>query len=446
MTLPVGASEPDTTISATSYVRTDTNGAQRPVAFAFNGGPGASSSPLHFGLLGPRVRASSASSTSAAGSSFVDNPDSLLDIVDLVLIDPVGTGFNQELRPGGNQPYLTVASDAMAVEAMIRTWLRDHERTGSPIVLIGESYGGIRLAQLTRTVGDLDVRCLVLISAATDLAGTVVPGSDQAYIEDLPSMAVTAAYHKRGSHAGASPSDVYEVARAFAQGPYAVALQAGNGLAPPERDRLAADMSKLIGLPAASIAKLNLRVPSQDFLEELLPGRIVGRIDTRVSAPANPGPLVAGRRKEADDPALAMGASNVKNSPSAREYLRKEVGVQTDHDYVSLTLDVNFAWDWRATSPKFEDNVAHLDSTPQIATFLQTHPAVRTFVAQGYYDLATPVLAMRYALSHSKVPYDRTTVRAYPAGHTTYEDQGSRHALADDLRKLLTSLDSASTH
>jgi carboxypeptidase C (cathepsin A) len=442
MTLPPGATRPDTTISATSYVRTDEPGMQRPVAFAFNGGPGASSTPLHFGLLGPRARTTPAPGGPTAAASFVDNPDSLLDIADLVLIDPVGTGFNEELRPGGNQPYLTVATDAKAVETLIREWLADRGRTSSPVVLIGESYGGTRLAQLTRTLGDLDVRGLVLISAATDMAGTVVPGSDQAYIEDLPSMAVTAAYHKRGYHSGEIPSKVYETARAFAQGPYAVALQAGNHLPSTERVRVAGEMSKLLGLPAANIAKLKLRVPSQDFLEQLLPGKIVGRIDTRVTAPANPAPLIPGRRKEADDPALAMGASNVKKSPSAREYLQKEVGVQTDRDYVALTLDVNFAWDWRATSPKFEDNIAYLDSTPHLVTFMATHPAVRMFVAQGYYDLATPVLAMRYALSHSNVPGDRTTIRAYAGGHTIYEDGAARHALAEDLRAFLERLKS----
>jgi carboxypeptidase C (cathepsin A) len=162
-------------------------------------------------------------------------------------------------------------------------------------------------------------------------------------------------------------------------------------------------------LPAETIAKLNLRVPSQDFLEQLLTGKIVGRIDTRVTAPAQPEPLMAGRPKEADDPALAMGASNVKKSMATRDYLRNEVGVRTDRDYVSLTLDVNFAWDWRAPSQKFEDNVQPMNTTPNLGALMASHPDTRLFVAQSYYDLATPVLGMRYALTHSNVPLDRTT-------------------------------------
>jgi carboxypeptidase C (cathepsin A) len=151
----------------------------------------------------------------------------LLDIADIVMVDPVGTGFNRELRPGGLKPYLSVATDARAVETLIRRWLKDHRREHSPIVLLGESYGGTRVAELVRYVGDLDVRGLILISAVTDMSGTAAPGTDQQYIVDLPSMAVTATYHGRAGRPDASPGDIYEAARSFAQGPYAAALQAG---------------------------------------------------------------------------------------------------------------------------------------------------------------------------------------------------------------------------
>ena len=158
---------------------------------------------------------------------------------------------------------------------------------------------------------------------------------------------------------------VYEEARAFAQTDYVVALQQGSALAAQDRDLLAERMSKLIGLPTSTIAAANLRIDTQDFLEQLVPGKVVGRIDTRVAAPKPDGPLVAGRPKAADDPALHMGASNVIKNIWVRDYLRNEVGVKTDLDYISLTLDVNFAWDWNSGSHKLEDHSAQLESDAQ---------------------------------------------------------------------------------
>lgn len=434
LALPIGSSTPDATISATSYLRDGAADATRPVIFAFNGGPGASSTPLHFGLLGPRVRVETPGSPSP---QFVDNPDSLLDAADLVFIDPVGTGFNRELRPGGLSPYLTVQADAKAVEALIRHWLKGHGRSASPIVVVGESYGGMRAAMLAPLLADLDLRGLVLVSPMIDGSASMTGNSDQAVISELPTMAVTAAYHGRTTAAGRSPDQIFEQARALAQGPLASALQLGRSLPAEVRDRLAGEIAPMIGLPAATVARYNLRVPSQDFLEQLLPEKVVGRIDTRKVGPAQPTPLIAGRNKAADDPALKMGASNVKKSPSARQYFTDEVGVPPGRDYVALTLDVNFAWDWRAPSPKFEDNASALNSAPVLARVMQSRPGLKLFVATSHYDLATPALAARYSLAHADVPIERTTLRTYAAGHAPYEGEGERAVVASDLRSFL---------
>lgn len=424
---------PQATISATSYVLEGVKEPRRrPVLFAFNGGPGASSSPLHFGLLGPR-RLSEPDGQGVR--AFSDNAETLLDVADLVMIDPVGTGFSRELRSGGGSAYWDPDGDARAVEALIRAWLRDHGRGDSPVYIVGESYGGFRLAMLAPRLGDLDVAGLVLVSPATDLA--ILPGSDQVYIADLPAMAVTALAQGRIDAAGRDADQVYEEARAFAQGEYAAALQLGTALAPAERDRLAARMSRLIGLPAATIATVNLRVASQDFLEQLVPGRIVGRIDTRVSAPRPAAAQVPGRAKEADDPALAMGASNVKKSKWVRDYLRNEVGVRTERDYVSLTLDVNFGWNWNPGTPKFEDNLGR-NATPGIARLMGERPATRLLLLSGYYDLATPVLAQRYALTHAGIPMERTRLRAFASGHAPYGEDASRAAVSAELHAFIS--------
>lgn len=420
--------QPQATISMTSYTRQGVADAtSRPVIFAFNGGPGASSSALHFGLLGPRIRTGEKNGQAVIS----DNPQTLLDFADLVMIDPVGTGFSRELRPGGGSPYWSVKGDAQSVESAMRAWLADHRRLNSPIFVVGESYGGFRAAVMAETIGDLNVAGFVLISPGLDISSQ----PDQDAIFNLPSMAAAAFAHNRIAPAGRSVAEVFEEARAFAQGEYAAALQLGSALPATDRDRLAQRMSAMIGLPASTIAAANLRVDSQDFLEQLLPGMVVGRVDTRVAAPAPKEALVPGRIKAADDPALNMGASNIKKTPAARDYL-KAVGVKTERDYIGLTLDVNFQWNFNSGSPKYEDNL-RINPTPNFGLLMKSRPDTRILLISSYYDLATPLLSSRYSLEHAGIKNDRVKEVIFPSGHTTYGDAESRSRLSDVLRDFI---------
>jgi carboxypeptidase C (cathepsin A) len=155
-----------------------------------------------------------------------------------------------------------------------------------------------------------------------------------------------------------------------------------------------------------------------------------------VVAPKPSAPLVAGRSKAADDPALHMGASNIIKNSRVRDYLRNEVGVKTDLDYVSLTLDVNFAWNWNSGSRKIEDNFRLLNPTPNLTKLMKEKPACRLLLLSGYYDLATPVLYQRYALTHAGVPLDRTRMVAFAAGHSVYDDD-TRAAVSKELHDFI---------
>jgi len=425
---------PQATISSTSYVREDVRDrGQRPVIFAFNGGPGASSSPLHFGILGPRrLGPADAKGTSSA----IDNPQTLLDVADLVMIDPVGTGFSRELQAGGGRAYWNPEGDAKASETVIGDWLRENGRASSPVYIVGESFGGYRLAEMAKDIGNLNIVGLILVSPGTDMSGEAGISSDQHFVFTLPSMATTAFAHNKSHAPGGNVEQVYEEAREFAQSDYVKALQLGSELKAQDRDRLAERMASLIGLPASTISADNLRVDTQNFLEQLLPGKVVGRIDTRVAAAKPAGPLVAGRPKAADDPALHMGASNIIKNARVRDYLRNEVGVTTDLDYISLTLDVNFAWDWNSGSRKIEDNLQNLNPTPNLAKLMKERTACRLLLLSGYYDLATPVLYQRYALTHAGLPLDRMRMVPFAAGHTVYDDD-SRAAVSKELHNFI---------
>ncbi|MBB5519569.1 S10 family peptidase [Amphiplicatus metriothermophilus] len=421
------------TISATSYVREGVGDrTTRPVIFLFNGGPGASSSPLHFDAFGPRLR-----SREGTGSTRIkDNPHSPIDVADLVFIDPVGTGFSRPLREGGGEPYWSVDGDARAALTLIREWLRENERSNAPVIVVGQSYGGLRLARMAKDMHELNVVGLVLISPVTDRsANAVTQGNDLPYIFSLPSMATTAWFHGRSGDPGVTASEVWEKARAFAQGEYASALQEGAALPERRRKRMAEKIARLIGLPTAVIESEKLRVDTQLFLETLLAdeNKIVGRLDTRVTAEKAAEPDRSGRPPAANDPALGLGESNVIKAPWAAEYFREELDVETGRDYYSLTLDVNFSWNWR---PEETGPQAYFNLTPNIAALMEKKPRLRVLLASGYYDLATPMLAQRYALTHGGLPLDRVEMAAFEGGHSPYENEKDRAALSARLRDM----------
>lgn len=430
--VPDESGVPQATISAIAYQRlaADTHG--RPIVFAFNGGPGAAAGGLNFGLLGPKRW-----SAGDGARVLVDNPDTLLDVADLVMIDTPGSGFNCELRPDGLRYFWTAASDARAAEFFIRHWLTGQGRQDAPIYIVGESYGGYRIGVMSASIGDLNIRGAVLVSPALDL--TDQPGTsgipDDHYVFAFPTMAVAAAHHRRASWGVKAAEQIFEEASVFAQTELLAALHQGWALPSQQRDRLAKQMAAMIGLDAKTIVAANLRIDPQTFLDSLVPGQVVGRIDTRVTAAARRSPLVAGRDRAADDPALGMGASNLKPDPVVGEYLRG-LGVTMERPYIGLNLDMNLNLDWAFGTRKLEDTV-RLDPTSRIASLARSKAGFRVLLIGGYYDMTTPVLAARHALTHSDIPREWLKMIALPGPHAVYSDEATRSRVAEELRALI---------
>jgi carboxypeptidase C (cathepsin A) len=399
-------------------------------------------------MLCPRLLTGSNESTTR---TFVDNPGTLMDVTDVVIIDAVGMGFSRDLAKKGGKPYWGVRGDAAAFEALIRDWLGKNERRESPVYLLGVSYGGYRLGELAAHLSDLNLGGLIAVSGGLNLsiqAGDLSAisadpswiggiGIDESFVVNLPTMAAAAFVQRKVDPRGATLEQFYDRAGSFALDDYASALQQGSALPAAVRERIATQVSSMIGLPAADIARANLRVQSQVFLETLLPGSVVSRLDTRVVAPAPKEPSIPGRIRSADDPSLHMTARSISTSKWVRHYLTDEVGVKTELEYVTLNLDVNSAWDWNPGTGAIEPNIVGLDVTPNIGRLMQQKPHARLFVASAYYDLAVPALAQRYAVLHSGVPLDRTTVTVYPAGHEIFEDEPSRKQLQADLHRFI---------
>jgi carboxypeptidase C (cathepsin A) len=416
---------PQATISATAYVRdgvSDTK--RRPVIFLFNGGPGASSSPLHFSSLGPRRI------VEAEGKqrSLADNDESPLDVADLVFIDPVGTGFSRVLPGGDGHPYWTMDGDAKAAMALVNDWLREHHREASPVYLCGQSYGGFRVAMMSKYAKDVPLAGLILVSPMLDASGTSeAPGNDLPYVLNLPSMSALAWYHNRIDRAGRTLEQQFAEATRFAQGEYASALQQGSALSTAERDRIAARMAALTGLPQKALADADLRISTDAFRSLLLAGQEIGRLDGRIIAAKRPPKTAA---QPSGDPSLVVSGSR---ADFIKAYYRDELHVAETAPYVTLSFAVNGAWNWKALEG--DDNALfYLNATPNIAALMKRQPNTRLMLAGGYYDLAVSYLSANYVLSHAGIAPQRVRAVGFASGHSPYDDAPGLHQFATEIR------------
>jgi len=424
-------------IVTTSYVR-EPRDPSRPVTFLFNGGPGSGSVWLQMGAFGPKRVAipSDARDDGAPPYPIVDNPDSLLDVTDLVFIDPPGTGFSHLIGKTEPKEFYGVTADAKAVAEVIRRWLNDNGRWNSPKFLGGESYGTTRSAAVTNqlvnsTFNDVALNGVILISTILDFAaGGATPGDELGYITSLPSMAAVALYHGKAS----SPSvELFvEEARQFAIGPYASALLKGQKLSAEERASIRRQLAHFTGLTETYLEEADLRVTPARYFKELLRDRglTVGRLDSRYTG------------KDADN-----AGENTDNDPSfygidagftaaVNSWERDDLGFKTDREYQSIS-GIGEDWDWRVKD--IPDSEGYLNVASYLGQALRENSAMRIFVAQGYYDFATPFFGAEYSLSRSGIPQDRVQFHYYDAGHMMYVHDEDRAKLSRDIRTFIGS-------
>ena len=426
--------QPAATIFSTAYVRTDIeSGAARPILFLFNGGPGASSSPLHLGVGPVRV------SRNGDDSRLAANPPSPLDAVDMVFVDPVGTGYARLYEEGAGAAFWGIEEDADSILFLVRDWLTRQERTESPVFLMGESYGAMRAVAMLARAGNMQLAGALLLSPALDMtAGTPIVGNNLPYIFLLPSMAATAAYHAVTERGGRSFREVFEQAAAFAQTEYAGALQRGALLDPQQARRVSAKLAELTGLPQDYLLERNLRVGGPDFMDALLGERSlrVGRLDTRITGRIED---YKDKRPPANDPSMAGRSGGRSTGERLDEYFRKELNTLIDRPYRTLNLDLNSQWNFRREgAPRFYFSVV-----PLLQEAMSSRPTLKIFVGGGVFDLGTPVLAARYLATQIDVDPARFTFAVYDGGHTVFEHEESRIRLCADIREFVAATLSA---
>jgi carboxypeptidase C (cathepsin A) len=423
-------------IVTTSYVK-EPRDPSRPVTFLFNGGPGSGTVWLQMGAFGPKRVAipSDARDDGAPPYPLNDNPDSLLDVTDIVFIDPPGTGYSYLIGKTDPKEFYGVTADAKAVAQVIRRWLNDNGRWASPKFLGGESYGTTRSAAVVNelegaTFNDVALNGVILISTVLDFAvGSDAPGNELSFVTNLPSMAATALYH--GKATAPSTEQFVEEARQFAIGPYASALLKGQNLGAEERASIRARLSQFTGLSEAFLDRADLRVTPDRFYKELLRDRglTVGRLDSRYTGRDYDS---AGESPDNDPSFYGIDAGY---TAAINSWTRGPLGFVTDREYQSISRYVT-DWDWRIGG---RDANAYLNVTPYLGKAMRENSGMRIFVAQGYYDFATPFFAAEYALSRTGIPQDRVEYHYYGAGHMMYVRDEDRAKLSHDIRQFIRS-------
>jgi carboxypeptidase C (cathepsin A) len=418
-----------------AYTKNGADLTKRPVTFAFNGGPGSSSVWLHMGAFAPKkVQLDDDGNPPPPPYRLVDNPSTLLDITDLVFIDPVTTGYSRPAPGVPNSKFHGVQQDVESVGEFIRLYTTRYKRWPSPKFLAGESYGGTRAAGLVAWLQDrqnMNFNGVILVSPALNFQTIVFnEGNDLPYVLFLPTYAATAWYHKRLSRELQAEELKKTVAEAenFAKTEYTVALMKGDRLPEVDKKALAAKIARLTGLSEKYVLHTNLRINIQRFCRELLRDQreTVGRFDSRFVGAAKD---AAGEVPDYDASAIAHDGAY---TATLNQYLRHDLKFETDLPYEILTRRVQ-PWDYGTAKNRY------LNVTPSMRDAMTKNRDLKVFVADGYYDLATPFCATDYSIDHLGLEPARignVTTCYYEAGHMMYVHKKSHEQLRQDLVKF----------
>ncbi|HZP74775.1 MAG TPA: carboxypeptidase [Pseudolabrys sp.] len=418
--------EQSASVFYTAYVAKDA-GANRPLTFVFNGGPGAASAFLHLGLVGPKILDFGPGARDAATAQLRDNPDTWLAFTDLVLIDPIGTGWSRTAKPDDAKGFWNVQQDANSIAKAIALYVAHNNRTGSPKYLFGESYGGFRAVKVARALQreqGIVVAGIVMLSPLLD--GALTFGGDRYALGaalQFPSLAA-AELERRGTF---TPSALAE-AEHFAMTDYLTTL-AGP---PPQGDKARAfyaQVARLTGLSADNVAQARGFI-SDAYAKEFRAAdhKVVSIYDATFAVDD---PFPEQRSSHGGDPILDGVVRAYSGAFAA--YARNELGFKTEMTYTLLSSDVGGHWDWGHGGRQ------RADSENDIRVLLSFTPSFRLLIAHGYSDLVTPYGMTRYVLDHLPTigAPNRVQLKLYRGGHMLYLDPASRKAFTDDAAAFL---------
>lgn len=418
--------EMDACMFSYSYIRRPED-SKRPVIFAYNGGPGAASSWVHLGLLGPRKLELEdfLEKEGRAGWKLADNPDTILDSADVVLIDPVGTSFSVITKGEARSRYYTTTGDARTFVDFIENWLKENHRERSPIYLLGESYGTIRNVAVADLLPET-IHLKGIISIGTSLNVGAAPLPVEPNVRRLAANAAACWYH---FHQEEMKEETFlKEADAFAYGPYAHALLMGSRLPKEERDEVAEKLAYYSGMDKAFLKEHGLRYTEPEFLTRVYPGKVISTYDSRLTLPFDPKDFNPDMLNSMDNEPFMTRVGDSFDEAIAK-YLKEELAVPEGRTYNPEPLmDIALGWNYRDMKKSTMDLPVEL---------MKRREDLKFFFVAGYYDLQSTFDFLTYYLSQYDLPEERTLVKVYQSGHASYVGGNNAEEITEDIRKLM---------
>ena len=414
-----------------AYTLDGQDAAKRPLTFAFNGGPGSASIWLHMGALGPkRVVLQPNGFMPAAPYKLEDNPDTLLDKSDIVMIDAMSTGYSRAASSDVVKKYIGVRGDIQAFGEFIRMYLSRYERWSSPLFLLGESYGTTRAAGVSGYLADKGIAFngVTLLSMAVDFQTLEWNKSnDLPYALLVPTYTNIAAFHhKLAPELTQDMAKTREEVERWCATEYTMALGKGDSQTPEERQKTIDQLARYTGLSKDVIEKANLRIDVPTFTQELLRDQkvVVGRLDGRFTG-----------TDPQDSPYYDPTGSAILPPYTSmfNNYVRAELGYKTDMPYrVFVYDDPDFTskWEWGSAERGFPSTASELRAA------MVKNPYMKVLVMEGYYDLATPFYAAGWTMDHLNLDrkfHQNVSYATYEAGHMVYVDRKEHTKMKNDL-------------
>jgi carboxypeptidase C (cathepsin A) len=428
-TLPIHDPASNDTHGEMFYTAYLAAGAQRPVTFLWNGGPGANSAALQFEAFGPRR---------LAGDTFEDNDTTLLGVSDLVFVDPIGTGFSRATKPDYEPEFYSTLGDFASVTQFVKSWLAAHHRQSAPIFLVGESFGTWRAAAVAEALEKQGqkVAGIVLISGGAVVEHGIVPRNLEIALRVPNRAAAALAWGKLGPGVGTNLDQVEKSATEWARDVYAPALLRLDSLTADERNAIALALARTTGYPADQIDRKTLTVTPRQYLRGLLASdnKVLNTFDMRiVSEPRG-------------------------NAAAIAAYFRHDLGYETPLGYAGIGLatptdptmprseKINANWNYNSAPLTPEVMASAMagegppGAVPWTSNALKLDPKLKVFVAAGLYDSLNSCTAN----DELKARLDPAiagnfTMGCYLGGHMMYRDADARHKIAKDLDAFIGS-------